>query len=99
MKDIDWVHHSLRVEETVVDKKTKGPKTFAGYREVLLLPQALEALNSQKEFTFLNQGRVFYRPGTKQPWESSQQLRQTADSHANRQTAWMPLKTIRCSLS
>lgn len=80
--DVDWAHGCVRVEETIVDKQTKGPKTVAGYRDVSLLPPALKALRDQKQFTFLENGRVFHNPATRRPWETSQQLRRTA---------WTPL--------
>ena len=79
--DVDWIHGLIRVEETIVDKEKKGPKTEAGYREVLLLQPALEALEAQKQHTFLADGRVFHNPRTNQPWETSQQLRRTAWMH------------------
>lgn len=76
--DIDWVKGFIRVEETVVDKKIKGPKTEAGYRDVLLLLPAREALLAQKQYTFLLGKNVFHNPLTNSPWETSQQLRRTA---------------------
>lgn len=77
-QDIDWINGMLRVEETIVAKEAKGPKTEAGLRDVLLLPPALAALKAQRAFTFLQDDRVFYNPRTNQPWESSQQLRRIA---------------------
>ena len=43
-EDIDWQNQIIHVEETIVYKEAKGPKTEAGVRDVLLLPPALEAL-------------------------------------------------------
>lgn len=80
-QDIDWVNGYIRVESTIVDKEEKGPKTEAGYRDIMLLPPALEALQAQKYFTFLADGRVFFNPRTNKPWENSQQLRRTAWMH------------------
>lgn len=80
--DIDWVHSQARIEETIVDKEAKDPKTLSGFREVLLLPPALEALKNQKQYTFLMGNRVFHNPLTNSAWETSQQLRRTI---------WMPL--------
>lgn len=81
-QDIDWIHGSIRVEETIVASEAKGPKTEAGIRDVLLLPPAIDALKAQKAYTFLQDGRVFHNPKTDKPWESSQQIRRTA---------WTPL--------
>ncbi|STX50136.1 putative lambdoid prophage Rac integrase [Legionella busanensis] len=80
-KDVDWVNELVRVEETIVGKNTKGPKTEAGIRDVLLLAPAKEALQNQKQFTECNNDRVFYNPRTSQPWETSQQVRRTAWTH------------------
>ncbi len=79
--NIDWVHGVFRVEETVVDKKKKGPKTEAGYRDVKILPPAYDALIAQKAYTFLEDEQVFHNPRTGQAWETSQQLRRTAGMH------------------
>ncbi|KTC99204.1 Arm DNA-binding domain-containing protein [Legionella erythra] len=80
--DIDWENQLISIEETIVAKESKGPKTEAGKREVLLLPPALDALEKQKEFTYLKKGRVFYNPQSNKPWETSQQIRRTQ---------WMPV--------
>lgn len=80
-QDIDWVNGLINVEETIVAKETKGPKTEAGIREVLLLPPAIEALEAQKDFTLSRNGRVFHNPRTNKPWETSQQIRRTAWTH------------------
>jgi integrase len=79
--DIDWIHNVIRIEETIVDKKTKDPKTEAGFREVLLLPPARRALEEQKAYTFLENKQVFQNPRTGKAWETSQQLRRTAWIH------------------
>lgn len=80
--DIDWKNQLISIEETIVAKESKGPKTEAGKREVLLLRPALDALEKQKEFTYLKKGRVFYNPQSNKPWETSQQIRRTQ---------WMPV--------
>ena len=76
--DVDWIHHTVYIEETIVDKKAKGPKTDSGYRTVMLLPPARRALEDQKQYTFLEGKQVFYNPRTGKAWETSQQLRRTA---------------------
>ncbi|WP_454781678.1 site-specific integrase [Legionella sp. WA2022007384] len=81
-EDVDWQHNIIHVEETIVAKEAKGPKTEAGIRDVLLLPPAIEALEQQKQYTFQQKGRVFFNPRTLHPWETSQQIRRTQ---------WMPI--------
>ncbi|HAT2126383.1 TPA: site-specific integrase [Legionella pneumophila] len=80
-EDIDWKNQIIHVEETIVAKEAKGPKTEAGIRDVMLLPPALDALEQQKQFTFVHKGRVFYNPQTNKPWETSQQIRRTQWMH------------------
>ncbi|HAT7006135.1 TPA: tyrosine-type recombinase/integrase [Legionella pneumophila] len=80
-EDIDWKNQIIHVEETIVAKEAKGPKTEAGIRDVLLLPPALDALEQQKQYTFSYKGRVFYNPQTNKPWETSQQIRRTQWMH------------------
>jgi integrase len=79
--DVDWPNQLIHVEETIVAKEAKGPKTEAGIRDVLLLPPALEALEQQKQYTFGQKGRVFHNPQTNKPWETSQQIRRTQWMH------------------
>ena len=80
-EDIDWQNKLINVEETVVAKESKGPKTDAGVRDVLILPPALEALEQQKQYTLSLKGRVFHNPQTNKPWETSQQVRRTQWMH------------------
>ena len=80
-EDVDWQNQIIHVEETIVYKEAKGPKTEAGVRDVLLLPPALEALEQQKQYTFSQKGRVFHNPQTNKPWETSQQIRRTQWMH------------------
>lgn len=80
-QDIDWRNQLIHIEETIVAKEAKGPKTEAGIRDVLLLPPALEALEQQKRYTFSQKGRVFHNPQTNKPWETSQQIRRTQWMH------------------
>lgn len=80
-EDIDWKNQIIHVEETIVAKEAKGPKTEAGIRDVMLLPPALDALEQQKQHTFAHKGRVFYNPQTNKPWETSQQIRRTQWMH------------------
>lgn len=79
--DIDWKKEVVRVRRACVNKLTKQPKTQAGERDVKLFPPALEALKSQKPFSFLADTRIFLNPRTIQPWETDAQIRRTL---------WMP---------
>ena len=49
---------------------------------MLLLPPALEALKSQKAYTFMKDTRIFHAPFSNQPWSSPFQIRHSA---------WLPL--------
>lgn len=59
----------------MVVKQEKTTKTAAGQRDVLLLPQALEALIAQKKYTFEKNGRIFHHPRLQKPWVSDAQIR------------------------
>src|SRR5690606_26098168 len=65
-----------------VNRHIKQPKTKSGERDVMLFPPAMEALKSQKEFTYLANGRVFYNPYTNEPWTTDGQIRRTLWMHA-----------------
>ncbi len=79
--DIDWLNGIVRVSRAVVLKKEKGTKTKSGQRDVLLLPPALEALQNQKKFTYLEGARVFYNPRANTAWETDGQIRKTCWTH------------------
>lgn len=81
-QDVDWKRSMVMVRRNSVRKIVKEPKTAAGRREVVLLPMALEALNRQKNFTFLEDKRIFHNPRTMKPWETDAQIRRTAWQHA-----------------
>ncbi|MDH5573259.1 MAG: tyrosine-type recombinase/integrase, partial [Gammaproteobacteria bacterium] len=53
------------------------PKTMASEREVKLLPRALEALNNQKQYTFLKDQEIFQNPRTEERWTGDQPIRKT----------------------
>ncbi|TAJ20460.1 MAG: site-specific integrase [Rugosibacter sp.] len=76
--DIDWNKSIVRVRRASVRKQIKIPKTLTGERDVKLLSGALEALERQKQFSFLQSGRIFLNPRTKNPWETDAQIRRTA---------------------
>lgn len=75
--DIDWKAGLIRVRRATVNKNTKQPKTKAGERNVMLFPPALNALKSQKKYTFLEDARVFHNPRTSKPWEGDGPIRKT----------------------
>ncbi len=80
-EDIDWTHRLINIKETIVAKEAKDPKTEAGVRDALLQPPTLAALEMQKQYIFVQQGRVFHNPQTNKAWETSQQIRRTAWMH------------------
>ncbi|ARG98628.1 site-specific integrase [Legionella micdadei] len=80
-EDIDLAHGIINVVRAVVKKQVKGTKTIAGKRQVMLLPPAIEALNTQMKYTFDFGKRVFHNPRTNQPWETDHQIRRTAWVH------------------
>ena len=79
--DIDWVNNQIHISRAVVEKQEKSTKTKAGVRDVLILPPAFEALQTQKTHTFLQNDRVFFNPRTDKPWETDAQIRKTAWTH------------------
>lgn len=70
-QDIDWNQGVVNVWKAMT-RGAKGSvestKTAAGCREVKLLPPALEALNAQKDHTYLAQKAVFHDPRTGERW-------------------------------
>jgi integrase len=75
--DVDFLLGHVCVRRAVVNKNIKQPKTKAGEREVKLFPPAIEALQNQKQFTFLENKRVFHNPQTNKAWETDAQIRRT----------------------
>ena len=75
--DIDLKKGVVYVQRSSVRKRTKAPKTKAGEREVKLLPPALEALQSQREFSQLKGETIFLNPRTGVAWETDQQIRKS----------------------
>jgi len=75
--DVDFKAGLVRVRRAIVNKNSKQPKTKSGERDVKLFPPALEALTSQKQFTFLANSKIFSNPNTNEPWETDAQIRRT----------------------
>lgn len=80
--DIDWKRGVVCVRRASVRKRTKAPKTKAGEREVKLLPPAIEALQSQRQYSQLRGSRIFLCSRTGEPWQTDQQIRKSC---------WQPL--------
>lgn len=73
--DLDLVGNTAHVRRAWVMGKMKAPKTEAGARVIALVAPALEALQAQKEHTFLAGEFVFHDPKTGARWGSDQTLR------------------------
>ncbi|WP_152032906.1 Arm DNA-binding domain-containing protein [Mariprofundus sp. EBB-1] len=73
--DIDLVRGTAYVQRACVRGELKYPKTSAGKREVMLFPQALEALENQKQFSFKKGKQIFHNPETNKPWSSDVKVR------------------------
>ena len=67
-QDIDWFNGLVHVRRAVVVRREKTTKTPAGQRDVFLLPPALEVLQAQKAYTFLQGHKVFHNPLHQKPW-------------------------------
>lgn len=81
--DVDLVRGTVRVSkaQTQVSGEAEVPKTAAGRRDVKLLPPALEALEAQKQHTWLKGEEIFQNPRTGERWAGDQPIRKTM---------WMP---------
>lgn len=82
--DVDWIRGVIRITRAItqVSDEAEITKTKRGTRDVKLLSPALEALNAQKQFSFLANGAIFLNPRTSEPWQGDQPIRQGA---------WMPI--------
>jgi integrase len=76
--DLDLNRGLVRVRRAYVLKQVKVTKTNSGEREVKLFPPAINALISQKSFTFLEGKQIFHNPRTNARWDNDGQLRKTA---------------------
>lgn len=76
--DIDWQRGVVKITRamTQVSTDAEDTKTRAGRREVKILGKALEALVSQKPYTFIANGAVFLNPRTGERWAGDQPIRQ-----------------------
>jgi integrase len=72
--DIDLDNETIHVNKAKVCNITKGTKTKAGTRKIMVLPQAQEALRNQFEYTGYKGEHVFNNPNTNQPWSNSNKI-------------------------
>ena len=77
--DVDWLRGSVRVSRalTLGCEEPEETKTEAGLRDVKLLEPAIEALRSQKAYTFLNGEEVFQNPRTGKRWKGDGPIRES----------------------
>ena len=79
--DIDFIENTAHVQSASVVGVIKKTKTKAGTRKVELNSDAMNALNNQKQFTFMKDGVIFEDPKTNKAW---------AGADAIRKKAWVP---------
>ena len=77
-KQIDFIKKELKVDRkrTTGAKKATKPKTAASRRDVDLNSLAMSAINSQKQFTYLEGKEVFHNPRQMRRWDSDAEIRQ-----------------------
>ncbi|MDX8382875.1 MAG: tyrosine-type recombinase/integrase [Ghiorsea sp.] len=73
--DIDFDRGVACVRRSITLKEESSTKTNAGNRDVMLFPPALEALDSQRQYTFKLSNRIFNNPNTDKPWIDDGQIR------------------------
>lgn len=74
-KDVDFENNRVFVRSAFVRGQLKQTKTKSGKREVMLQPQAREALLNQQIFTKQQNDIVFLDPYTNQSWTNDQPIR------------------------
>ena len=76
--DIDWQKGTIRINKAKPRKAKhiKRPKTKAGVRQVKLFPDALQALEAQKDHTLLVGDQIFNNPNTKETWNGDGAIRE-----------------------
>jgi len=77
--DVDFVRGVVVVSRAMTQtaKTAEVPKTEAGRREVKLRAGALEALQAQKQHTWLAGAEIFQNPQTGKRWAGDQPIRKT----------------------
>ncbi|MFN1671290.1 site-specific integrase [Acinetobacter baumannii] len=79
--DIDFIENTTHVQSASVVGVIKKTETKACTRKVELNSEALNALNNQKQFTFVKDDVIFEDPKTNKVW---------AGADAIRKKAWVP---------
>lgn len=77
-RDIDFIGMTAHVQNASVVGVIKGTKTKAGTRKVELTTEAIDALTSQKSFTFMKDDTVFEDPKSNKAWASADAIRKKA---------------------
>ncbi len=82
--DVDFVRGYVRISKALTQAadEPEEPKTAAGLRDVKLLPEAIDALQGQKEHTHLKGVEIFQNPRTGERWTGDQAIRKTMWQHA-----------------
>lgn len=77
--DIDFVRGVVKVTRAITQKskEAEGTKTAAGRREIKLLQPAVDALQAQKQYTWLKGEEVFQNPQSGVRWTGDQAIRKT----------------------
>jgi len=61
----------VNICRALVEDEIKGPRTEAGYRAVLLLPPARDAIKAQRQHTYFAGKAIFHNPRTNAAWKSN----------------------------
>ena len=78
--DIDWRRGMVKISRAITQgsEEAEGTKTKAGTRELKLLAPALEALNDQKQHSYVHpSGRIWLDPRKGIPWEGDAAIRKS----------------------
>jgi integrase len=77
--DVDFVRGVVKVSRALTQKSkaAEGTKTAAGRREIKLLQPAVDALQSQKQHTWLKGQEIFQNPNSGERWTGDQAIRKT----------------------
>lgn len=75
--DIDFDEKLIKVRRKIVNGVEGPPKTVSGKRDIQILDNAMQALISQKEFTYKQNDRVFHHPKNMCPWKTDKQIRES----------------------
>lgn len=75
--DIDFVRGMVMVTRAILQKSklAEATKSSAGRREVKLLASALEALKTQKQYTFMAGAEVFQNQNFNERWSGDKPIR------------------------